>query len=84
MTPLSFEHSATAENSRYVGHAEYLQAENKTLQDAEKQNHEAWDAKYEEVLWQLQDYQVEKDHPQAQVVNIEVDELYDKVNAVFT
>jgi hypothetical protein len=29
------------------------------------------------VLWQLQDIQEEKDNPQAQVVNIEVDELYD-------
>ena len=28
------------------------------------------------MLWQLQDYQEDKDHPQAQVVNIEVDELY--------
>jgi hypothetical protein len=28
------------------------------------------------MLWQLQDYQEEKDHPQAQVVNMEVDELY--------
>ena len=54
-----------------------LQSENKTLQDAEKQNHEDWDAKYEDVLWQLQDVQEEKDNPQAQVVNIEVDELYD-------
>ena len=54
-----------------------LQGENKTLQDAEKQNHESWDAKYEDVLWQLQDIQEEKDNPQAQVVNIEVDELYD-------
>jgi hypothetical protein len=54
-----------------------LQGENKTLQDAEKQNHEGWDAKYEDVLWQLQDIQEEKDNPQAQVVNIEVDELYD-------
>jgi predicted double-glycine peptidase len=54
-----------------------LQSENKTLQDAEKQNHEGWDAKYEDVLWQLQDIQEEKDNPQAQVVNIEVDELYD-------
>ncbi len=54
-----------------------LQGENKTLQDAEKQNHEGWDTKYEDVLWQLQDIQEEKDNPQAQVVNIEVDELYD-------
>jgi hypothetical protein len=54
-----------------------LQGENKTLQDAEKQNHEGWDAKYEDVLWQLQDIQEERDNPQAQVVNIEVDELYD-------
>ncbi|KAI9742231.1 MAG: hypothetical protein M1818_004131 [Claussenomyces sp. TS43310] len=53
-----------------------LKSENKTLQDAEKQNHEGWDARYEDMLWQLQDYQEEKDHPQAQVVNIEVDELF--------
>jgi hypothetical protein len=53
------------------------QGENKTLQDASKDNLEYWDAKYEDMLWQLQDYQEEKDHPQAQVVNMEVDELYD-------
>ena len=28
------------------------------------------------MLWQLQDYQEAKDHPQAQVVNIEVEELF--------
>jgi len=27
------------------------------------------------MLWQLQDYQEDKENPQAQVVNIEVDEL---------
>lgn len=43
--------------------------------DAEKQNHEDWDAKYEDMLWQMEDYQEEKDHPQAQVVNIEIEEL---------
>ena len=46
------------------------------MQDAEKRNHEDWDNKYEDMLWQLQDYQEDKDHPQAQVVNIEVDELF--------
>jgi hypothetical protein len=51
------------------------QAENKTLQDAEKENHAAWDDKFKQTLWQLQDYQEAKDHPQAQVVNIEMDEL---------
>ncbi len=51
------------------------QAENKSLQDAEKDNHEAWDKKFKQVLWQLQNIQEAKDHPQAQVVNIEVDEL---------
>ncbi|OBT45725.1 hypothetical protein VE00_03955 [Pseudogymnoascus sp. WSF 3629] len=53
-----------------------LKGENKTLQDAEKRNHEDWDNKYEDMLWQLQDYQEDKDHPQAQVVNVEVDELF--------
>lgn len=53
-----------------------LKGENKTLQDAEKRNFEDWDNKYEDVMWQLQDYQEDKDHPQAQVVNIEVDELF--------
>ena len=51
------------------------QAENKTLGDAEKDNHAAWDEKFKQVLWELQDYQEAKDHPQAQVVNIEVDDL---------
>ncbi len=45
------------------------------MQDAEKDNHAAWDEKFKQVLWQLQDYQEAKDHPQAQVVNIEVEEL---------
>lgn len=53
-----------------------LKAENKSLQDAEKDNHAAWDEKFKQVLWQLQDYQEAKDHPQAQVVNIEVEELF--------
>ena len=51
------------------------QAENKTLQDAAKKDHADWDEKWEQMLWQLQDYQEEKDHPQAQVVNVELDEL---------
>lgn len=51
------------------------QNENKTLQDTEKENHAGWDEKFKQVLWQLQDYQEAKDHPQAQVVNIEMDEL---------
>ncbi|KAE9366164.1 hypothetical protein N431DRAFT_472719 [Stipitochalara longipes BDJ] len=53
-----------------------LKAENKTLGDAEKDNHAAWDEKFKQVLWELQDYQEAKDHPQAQVVNIEVDDLF--------
>ncbi|RFU34636.1 hypothetical protein B7463_g1721, partial [Scytalidium lignicola] len=53
-----------------------LKSENKTLLDAEKENHEAWDIKYEEMLWQVQDFQQEKDHPQTQVVNMEVEELF--------
>jgi hypothetical protein len=51
------------------------QNENKTLQDTEKASHAAWDEKFRQVLWQLQDYQEAKDHPQAQIVNIEVEEL---------
>jgi hypothetical protein len=35
-----------------------------------------WDEKLRDALWQLQDFQEAKDHPQAQVVNIEVEELY--------
>jgi hypothetical protein len=27
------------------------------------------------MLWEFQDYQEEKDHPQAQVINIEIEEL---------
>ncbi|RQM05430.1 hypothetical protein DH86_00001976, partial [Scytalidium sp. 3C] len=53
-----------------------LKSENKSLLDAEKENHEAWDIKYEEMLWQVQDFQQEKDHPQTQVVNMEVEELF--------
>lgn len=46
------------------------------MQDAEKENHAAWDEKFKQVLWQLQEYQEAKDYPQAQVVNIEVEELF--------
>ena len=45
------------------------------MQDNEKASHAAWDEKFRQVLWQLQDYQEAKDHPQAQVVNIESEEL---------
>ncbi|KAL3428287.1 muscle-derived protein (neurite-outgrowth-promoting) [Phlyctema vagabunda] len=53
-----------------------LKGENKTLQDNEKENLANWDAKYQDMLWNLQDYQEEKDHPQAQIVPIEVDDLF--------
>ncbi|RKF60769.1 Alpha-taxilin [Golovinomyces cichoracearum] len=53
-----------------------LKAENKTLQDAEKDNHIAWDNKFKQVLWQLEGIQDAKENPQAQVVQVEVDELY--------
>ncbi|KAI9046559.1 hypothetical protein LZ554_009304 [Drepanopeziza brunnea f. sp. 'monogermtubi'] len=53
-----------------------LKAENKTMQDAEKDNHAAWDDKFKQVLWQLSEYQEAKDYPQAQVVNIEVEDLF--------
>ncbi|PBP20873.1 hypothetical protein BUE80_DR008333 [Diplocarpon rosae] len=53
-----------------------LKAENKTMQDTEKENHNAWDEKFRQVLWQLQEYQEAKDYPQAQVVNVEVEELF--------
>lgn len=56
--------------------ADFGQSENKTLQETEKENHAGWDEKFKQLLWQLQDYQEAKDHPQAQVVNIEMDELY--------
>lgn len=52
-----------------------LQNENKTLQDAEKENHGAWDGKFKQILWQLEGLQDGKDNPQAQVVQVEVDEL---------
>jgi len=53
-----------------------LKSENKTLQDAEKSNHEDWDTKYEQMLWQLQDYQEEKDNPPAQFVDMGVEDLF--------
>lgn len=46
------------------------------LQDSEKENHAVWDDKFKGLLWQLQDAQADKDHPQAQVVNIEIEDLY--------
>lgn len=52
------------------------QNENKTLQDAEKDNHAAWDKKFTQLLWQLQDYQEAKDHPQAQIINVEIEDLF--------
>ncbi|KAI1002284.1 hypothetical protein K3495_g5917 [Podosphaera aphanis] len=53
-----------------------LKAENKTLQDAEKDNHIAWDNKFKQVLWQLEGIQDAKENPQAQIVQVEVDELF--------
>ncbi len=54
------------------------QGENKTLLDAEKGNHSAWDNKFRQVLWQLQDYQEAKDQPpsETQVVPVEIEELF--------
>ena len=45
------------------------------LQDSEKENHIIWDDKLKGLLFELQDLQDKKDHPQAQVVNIEIEEL---------
>jgi hypothetical protein len=56
--------------------------ENKTMQDTEKTNRATWDDKFQQVLWQLQDYQEAKDNPQPAVVNIEVEELF--VNTQFS
>jgi len=53
-----------------------LKSENKTLQDNEKDNHTAWDTKYKQLLWQLQDYQEAKDHPPSENVDIEVEDLF--------
>ncbi|RAL59921.1 hypothetical protein DID88_000547 [Monilinia fructigena] len=55
-----------------------LKGENKTLQDNEKKSREEWDQKFEEMLWQFQDYQDKKDHPQTVVVNPEIDELFER------
>ena len=49
--------------------------ENKTMQDTEKSNRASWDEKFQQLLWQLQDYQEAKNNPQAQVVNMEVEDL---------
>lgn len=46
------------------------------LQDSDKDNHTVWDEKFKGLLWQLQDAQADKDHPQAQVVNIEIEDLF--------
>jgi len=46
------------------------------LQDGNEGIRSTWDNKLQQALYQLQDYQVAKDHPQAQVVNIEVEDLY--------
>ncbi|KAM3075582.1 hypothetical protein ACMFMG_007719 [Clarireedia jacksonii] len=53
-----------------------LKGENKTLQDNDKKAKEEWDQKWDEMLWQFQDYQDKKDHPQTVVVNPEIDELF--------
>ncbi|KAG9239691.1 putative alpha-taxilin [Amylocarpus encephaloides] len=53
-----------------------LKAENRAYQDSEKSSHDSWDEKFKSLLWQLQDYQDAKDHPQTQIVNIEVEELF--------
>ena len=46
------------------------------MSDAAKSNHDSWDEKFRQVLWQLQDYQEAKDHPQTQVVDVGVEELF--------
>jgi len=46
------------------------------LQDSEKQNHENWDGKYEDILYTLQDWQHDKDQPKSQVVDINVEDLF--------
>ena len=46
------------------------------MQDGNEGIRSTWDNKLQQALYQLQDYQVAKDHPQAQVVNIEVEDLY--------
>lgn len=48
----------------------------KELTDSERNSRLTWDAKLQDTLYQLQDYQEAKDHPQAQVVNMDVEELY--------
>ncbi|RDW68434.1 hypothetical protein BP5796_09091 [Coleophoma crateriformis] len=53
-----------------------LKSENKTFADNEKENQLTWDEKYQQLLWTLQDYQEAKDHPQAQVVPVEVEDLF--------
>ena len=45
------------------------------MQDSEKQNHENWDGKYEDILYTLQDWQHDKDQPKSQVVDINVEDL---------
>ncbi|KAF4629896.1 hypothetical protein G7Y89_g8244 [Cudoniella acicularis] len=59
-----------------------LKGENRELQNAEKSNHESWDDKYSKLLWQLQGQQEAKDHPQAQIVNIEVEDLFVSLSRV--
>lgn len=44
--------------------------------DSAKSNHDAWDEKFRQLLWQLQDYQDAKDHPLAQVIDVGVEELF--------
>lgn len=54
----------------------HIQAETKSLTDADKNNHEAWDIKYSDIMWQLQAEQAKKDSPPLPPpANMEMDEL---------
>ncbi|CAG9944472.1 unnamed protein product [Clonostachys rosea f. rosea IK726] len=53
-----------------------MKNENKELQTTQKRNTVSWDEKYATLLSKLEGYQEEKDTPQKQVVDMEMEELF--------
>ncbi|CAH0040645.1 unnamed protein product [Clonostachys solani] len=53
-----------------------MKNENKELQTTQKRNTVSWDEKYATLLSKLEGYQEEKDTPQRQVVDMEMEELF--------
>ncbi|KAK4460682.1 alpha-taxilin [Cladorrhinum samala] len=55
-----------------------LKNENKTLSDTQVRSQNTWDERYSGLLRRMDDHQEEKDNPRKQVVDMEVEELFNQ------